>query len=63
MQTNTLGKYMMSYQAFIYNDGSTGYNILVWDTETGKSRIYYYSMNSTKMVHWAEGDLPTSPLN
>lgn len=57
------GKYMMNYQVFKYQDGGEGYNILVWDTQTGRAKIYYYSSNDKKMKVWNEGAIPSSPLD
>ena len=51
--TNTIGKYQMNM--VITSTGNA--NVLVWDTETGKSTYYYYSSGWKK----AEG-LPDSPM-
>ena len=60
--TMVSGKYMMSYQVFKYNDGTEGYNILVWDSETGAGKIYYYDKGEKKMKHWESGNIPASPM-
>jgi len=57
------GKYMMNYQVFKYQDGGEGYNVLVWDTQTGKAKIYYYDTGEKKMKVWVQGAIPTSPLD
>lgn len=59
------GKYMMN-QACVYNaTGETVYHyVLVWDTETGKSKMYWFDRTSKKTYEWeAFGkDLPAIPL-
>lgn len=57
------GKYMMNYQVFKYQDGGEGYNVLVWDTQTGKAKIYYYDTSEKKMKVWVQGAIPSSPLD
>ena len=55
--SNTQGKIMMHQNSFVYNN-QFYYNILVWDTETGKSKLYY-----TNSKEWVlDTQLPTSPL-
>lgn len=56
------GKYMMNYQVFKYQDGGEGYNVLVWDTQTGKAKIYYYDSSEKKMKVWEAGAIPSNPL-
>jgi hypothetical protein len=55
--TNSTGKYMMDQNAFVFKDFN--YHILVWDTETGKSKLYRFSDGS-----WSNNiaQLPSSPL-
>lgn len=59
------GKYMMN-QACVYNaGGETVYHyVLVWDTETGKSKMYWFDRTSTKSYEWESfgKDLPAVPL-
>lgn len=51
------GKIMMHQNSFVYNN-QYYYNILVWDTETGKSKLYY-----TNSKAWIlDTQLPISPL-
>ncbi len=57
------GKYMMNYQVFKYQDGGEGYNVLVWDTQSGKAKIYYYDTGEKKMKVWVQGAIPSSPLD
>jgi uncharacterized membrane protein len=59
------GKYMMN-QACVYNaEGTTVYHyVLVWDTETGKSRMYWFDRTDKKTYEWEQfgKDLPAVPL-
>lgn len=50
--TNKIGKYMMAFQ--LINANGWYKEILVWDTETGKSK-FYLDMNPNT-------DLPAKPL-
>ena len=51
------GKIMMDQNSFVYNN-QYYYNILVWDTETGRSKLYY-----TDSKAWVlDTQLPASPL-
>jgi hypothetical protein len=56
---NNLGKYQMSATGFEIS-GKPVYNILVWDSETGKSKIYTYA-NNGEMIS-ATFKLPSSPI-
>jgi uncharacterized protein YneF (UPF0154 family) len=58
--TNSAGKIMMSESGFLLN-GKPAYHILVWDTETGKSKLHTYDFPSGKIVN-ATYQLPSSPL-
>jgi len=54
---NAVGKIMMYQNSFVYNN-QYYYNILVWDSETGKSKLYY-----TNSKEWVlDTQLPASPL-
>ena len=58
------GKYQMHYITY-YNTNSNKYltQILVWDTESGASKVYYYNSTDKKMKDaGAEYQLPTPPL-
>jgi hypothetical protein len=57
---NETGKIMMD-QISWQRDGKTFYNILVWNTETGKSNMYYQSI-SEGTYKVSSGQLPSSPL-
>jgi hypothetical protein len=57
---NNTGKIMMD-QVNVTKDGKSFYHTLVWDTESGKSKMYYLSFTeSTWKV--ASNQLPSSPL-
>ena len=58
--TDSTGKIMMSESGFVLN-GKAVYNVLVWDTETGKSKIYGFNPTTLKMMA-AEYQIPASPL-
>lgn len=60
-RTSTSGNIMMSESGFVYN-GVLLYHILVWDSETGKSKLYHYS-ESAKGMTGAGYQLPSSPLD
>jgi hypothetical protein len=57
---NSTGKIMMSESGFLLN-GKAMYHILVWDTETGKSKLYYLG-TATGKFHSADYQLPASPI-
>jgi hypothetical protein len=56
---NNLGKYQMSTTGFQFN-GKAVYNVLVWDSETGKSKAY--SFGSNEKMNVAPFQIPSSPL-
>jgi hypothetical protein len=58
--TNSAGKIMMSESGFVMN-GKPMYHVLVWDTETGKSKLYGYNPVSNTIKN-ADYQLPSSPL-
>ncbi len=55
---NATGKIMMDQNSFIV-DGDFNYQIIVWDTETGKSKIYSFADRK-----WSNdiAQLPSSPI-
>lgn len=59
-QNNNMGKYMFSTTGFIFN-GKPAYNVLVWDTESGKSKIYGLNPTTLKMIQ-ESFQLPASPI-
>jgi hypothetical protein len=56
---NNSGKVQMAVDGFALN-GKAVYNVVVWDTETGKSKTYTYDGVSKMTV--AGYQLPVSPL-
>ena len=56
---NNTGKIQMSATGFEIN-GKPVYNIVVWDSETGKSKIYTYANNGEMIT--ATFKLPASPI-
>lgn len=59
--TYATGKYMMSLQAEM-DDDSMNWYILVWDTETGKSKLYYGNQSEGMLSASSKYQLPSSPL-
>ncbi len=57
---NSTGKIMMSESGFLMN-GTAIYHVLVWDTETGKSKLYGY-LPSNKSMKSTDYQIPSSPL-
>jgi hypothetical protein len=57
---NSTGKIMMSESGFLMN-GAAIYHVLVWDTETGKSKLYGY-LPSSKSMKPTDYQIPSSPL-
>ena len=57
---NSTGKIMMSEGGFELN-GKAMYHILVWDTETGKSKLYNFGTVTGKLTP-TDYQLPTSPI-
>jgi hypothetical protein len=60
--TYSTGKYMMQMEAIIDANDALAWYLLVWDTESGRSKFYF--MNKTQSVTEAPGhyQLPSSPL-
>jgi hypothetical protein len=57
---NNTGKIMMD-QINVQRDGKSFYLILVWDTENGKSKMYYQN-TSDGSYKTSSNQLPSSPL-
>ena len=57
---NSTGKIMMD-QINVQKDGKSFYQIIVWDTESGKSKLYFlsFSENAWKV---SSNQLPSSPI-
>ena len=63
--TMASGKYMMNQSCVFNAEANIVYQyILVWDTETGKSKLYWFDRSDKKTYEWeAFGkDLPAVPL-
>ena len=59
--TYSTGKYMMSLQAAMGDDRMNWY-VLVWNTESGDSKLYYGNVEEgTNRAH-SKFQLPSSPL-
>ncbi len=56
--TAASGKIMMHQNGFVMG-GKPYYHILVWDSESGKSKLYWFSSGSLVKVDY---QLPSSPL-
>jgi hypothetical protein len=59
--TYSTGKYMMSLQA-IYAQDQMNWYTLVWDTESGRSKIYYGNKDVSMQGASSHYQLPSSPL-
>jgi hypothetical protein len=57
---NSTGKIMMDQNSFVH-DGKFYYHVLAWDSETGKSKVYYFSKNEG-VFKTLTTQLPSSPL-
>ncbi len=57
---NNTGKIMMSEGGFVI-DGKPNYHVLVWDTETGKSKLYFFNYGKG-LLGATNYQLPSSPL-
>jgi hypothetical protein len=57
---NETGKIMMD-QINVQRDGKSFYLILVWDTENGKSKMYYQN-TSDGSYKTSSNQLPSSPI-
>jgi hypothetical protein len=59
--TYSTGKYMMSMEAVWAEDQMNWYT-LVWDTESGRSKIYYGNIEVSMQAASSHYQLPSSPL-
>jgi hypothetical protein len=57
---NESGKIMMEQNSFVH-EGKYFFHILVWDTETGKSKIYYFKPSTSTFISTSY-QLSSSPL-
>ena len=61
--TNSTGKYMMNISAIVDSRDETSWIVLVWNTETGKSKIYVGgSVGQGTDAAPSSYYLPSSPL-
>ncbi len=58
------GTIMMNYTSVhVPSEDKTYYEVMVWDTETGYSRLYYYDYTEKKFTAYGENvQLPANPL-
>ena len=57
------GKYMMSLTSVMNSEDTSYWYILVWDTETGRSKMYYGNGKIGKIEGAGSSfNLPSSPL-
>jgi len=59
--TYSTGKYMMSVES-AYADSRVNWYVLVWDTETGRSKFYYGNPDDGMTAASSRYNLPSSPL-
>jgi hypothetical protein len=59
--TYSTGKYMMSLQATMGPSDMNWY-VLVWDTESGRSKMYYGNTDAGMGPANSQYNLPSSPL-
>ena len=55
------GKYMMHQNSIVKPNGDWFWHILVWNTETGKSKLYFFKRGDGELKK-TSFQLPTSPL-
>lgn len=61
--THANGKYQMSLQVYAGSNGKPLYYILVWDTETGKSKYYAGNLDNGLFPATSKFQLPSNPLD
>ncbi len=57
--TNNTGKIQMAMDGFVLN-GKAAFHIVAWDSETGKSKVYYFDGVSKFLTSVYQ--LPSSPI-
>ena len=59
------GRIMMDYTSVhVPSQDKTYYEVIVWDTQTGRSKLYFYSYtDKTFKAYEANVQLPASPLD
>ena len=60
LTVNNSGKILMDQNSFVHNN-KFYYHILAWDSESGKSKLYWFNWDSGKLKS-TDYQLPTSPL-
>jgi len=60
--TYSTGKYMMSFNTVVMGASSMSFYVLVWDTETGRSKLYYGNQKGGLGPAGSAYQLPSSPL-
>lgn len=60
---SSIGKYQMSASSITVGDKFFQY-VLVWNTETGQSKYYYFDRYDSRSMNWIPfgKDLPEKPL-
>lgn len=56
------GKYQMDVNVFVSPDNITTWYVLVWNTETGQSQMYYGDVSNGVSAAREKYNLPSSPL-
>ena len=56
------GKYQMALTSVRSSDGTIFWYILAWDSETGRSKMYYGNTSSGTNAAHSKYQLPSSPL-
>ncbi len=57
------GKILMDYTAvYVPTSEKTYYECLVWNSETGRSKLYFYSFTEKKFLPYDNVQLPGNPL-
>lgn len=56
------GKYQMELTSVMGSDDRSSWFILIWDTETGRSKFYYGNLSNGINVADNKFQLPSSPL-
>lgn len=59
--TYSTGKYMMSFQS-VWAENRMNFYVLVWDTESGRSKFYYANKDDKMQSASSHYVLPSSPL-
>ena len=60
--TNGVGRYQMALSAVLDKTDATYWYVLVWDTESGRSKFYYGSTKIGIKAANSGYNLPSNPL-